>query len=311
MDIRIRSVLLPLVLLVGACQSADDDAALDGADTAADATADTTAGVDALRASYVEHYNMGHADMVADMYAEDAVALMADGSVLLGREEIAAWLAEQMAAGSPEVTLEQIDEMAFGDTVITIGHWSVTATPAEGAEPVMRGGHYMAAHTPSADRWEVGGVITNYDAQQSAEALEGTVPPEPPEEESTLGSFLEAYEAAWNAGDAEGVAALYAEDAWYAGADLPAVEGREAIQGIMEQRLRGQMDIHGVGSMDLGDGWVVDGGWFEIRGASEGDYIGSYWILTQAAEDGQRQIQWIVSNGRPESVIPSPASAGT
>jgi uncharacterized protein (TIGR02246 family) len=308
MDIRIRSLLLPLALLVGACQSADDDASLDGADaTAADAR---TAGIDALRASYVEHYNMGHADMVADMYAEDGVALMADGSVLLGREAIAAWLAEQMAGASPEVALEQIDQMAFGDSVVTIGRWSVTVTAEEGAAPVTSGGHYMAAHTPSADGWEVAGVITNYDVQQSAEALQGAWPSEPAEEESILGAFLEAYEAAWNAGDAEGLAAMYAEDAWYAGADLPAVEGRDAIQQVLEPRVRGEIDIHGVGSMDLGDGWVLDGGWFEISGAEDGDYVGSYWTLSHADDDGERLIHWLVSNGRPKSLVPSSRSAG-
>jgi len=309
MDIRQRWLLLPLALLLGACQAADDEAATDGAVAdGADAAAEVTGGIDALRTSYVEHYNMGHPDMVADMYTEDAFGLMADGSVLSGREAIAGALAEQMAA-SPRLALDQLDQMVFGDTVITIGTWSVTVTPDEGADPVTRGGHYMASHLRGDDGWKVSGVITNYDVQQSAEALQGTVPPEPPEEESTLGSFLEAYEAAWNAGDAEGVAALYAEDAWYAGADLPAVEGREAIQGVMEQRLRGQIDIHGVGSWDLGDGWVLDGGWFEILDATEGDYVGTYWILTRGAEEGQRRVQWLVSNGRPESVIPT--SSGT
>ncbi|MFW6088193.1 MAG: YybH family protein [Gemmatimonadota bacterium] len=304
MDTRIRSLLVPLALLSGACQ-ASDDAASDAGDATADAT--PTADIDALRASYVEHYNMGHPDMVADMYAEDAIALMADGGVLLGREAIAAGLAEQMAEGSPELALEQIDQMAFGDTAVTIGAWSVTVTP-EGADPVTRGGHYMVGHVRGDEGWQISGVITNHDAQQSAEVLQGTVPPEPPEEESILGSFLEAYEAAWNAGDAEAVAGLYAEDAWYAGADLPAVEGREAIRQIMEQRLRGEIDIHGVGSWELGDGWVLDGGWFEISGAEEGDYVGNYWILTHAAEGGERQVQWIVTNGRPESVIPAAES---
>lgn len=306
MDIRTRWLILPLVLLFGACQSADDDAAPD-----ADATASSaTAGVDALRASYVEHYNMGHPDMVAEMYAEDAVALMADGGVLEGREEIAAGLAEQMAGGSPELALEQIDEMAFGDTVITIGSWSVTATPEEGAEPVTRGGNYMAAHTPSADGWEVSGVITNYDVQQSAEALQGTVPEEAPEEASLLDTFSEAYEAAWNAGDAEGVTALYAENAWAAFGNVPAVEGHASIQQVLEQRVRGEIDIHGVGSMDLGDGWVLDGGWFEIAGAPDGDYVGAYWTLSHAEDDGERRIHWMVSNGRPASMVPSSASAG-
>lgn len=309
MDIRTRWLIVPLVLLFGACQ-ADDEATTDTAETTADTSSEPAGAVDALRTSYVEHYNMGHPDMVADMYAEDAVALMADGGVMEGREEIAAGLAEQMADGSPELALEQIDGMAFGDTVVTIGRWSVTATPEEGAEPVTRSGNYMAAHTPSADGWQVSGVITNYDVQQSAEALQGTVPADEPEEESLLDAFSEAYEAAWNAGDAEGVAGLYAEDAWAAFGNVPAVEGRASIQQVLEQRVRGEIDIHGVRSMDLGDGWMLDGGWFEITGAPDDDYVGAYWTLSRAGDDGERRIHWMVSNGRLESLVPSSASAG-
>jgi uncharacterized protein (TIGR02246 family) len=306
MDIRHRWLVLPLALLIGACQPADDETAMESVDT----TAAATTGIDALRESYVEHYNMGHAEMVADMYAEDAIGLLADGSVLSGREAIAAALAEAMAA-SPELSLAQLDQMVMGDTVVTVGSWSLTVTPEEGADPVARGGHYMAAHTLGDGGWQVAGVITNHDSPQSAEALQGAVPTERPEEESILGSFSEAYEAAWNAGDAAGVAALFAEDAWAALADLPAVEGRTAIQQVMEQRVRGEIDIHGVESRDLGDGWVLDGGWFEIRGAPDGDYIGNYWTLSRAGDDGVRLIHWAVSNGRPESVIPSPESSAS
>lgn len=300
MDIRHRWIILPVALLAGACQAADDAAPADGVDA--------TVGIDALRASYVEHYNMGHPAIVADMYAEDAVGLMADGSVLLGREAIAAGLAEQLAA-SPELALTQLDDMAFGDTVVTIGTWSVTVTPEEGAEPVTRGGHYMAAHTPGDEGWQVAGVITNYDSRQPAEALQGTRPAEPPTEESTMGALLGAYEAAWNAGDAAGLAALYAEDAWAAFADLPAVQGRAAIEQAMEQRVRGEMDLHGVNTVDLGDGWKVDGGWLQITGDGD-DFIGNYWIVTRAEGDGEPVIHWAVSNGRPASVIPSSDSSG-
>ena len=295
MDTRTRWLILPFALLIGACQPADDDAAADGAAATAD--------IDALRASYVEHYNMGHPDMVADMYAEDAVGLMADGSVLRGREAIGAGLTEQLAA-SPELALTQLDALVMGDTVITNGTWSVTVTPEEGATPVTRSGHYMAAHTRGADGWEVAGVITNYDAQQSAEALRGTTPAEPPSEESTLTGLAEAYETAWNAGDAAGVAALFAEDAWAAFANLPAVEGRAGVEQVMAQRVRGEIDVHGVATADLGEGWQVDAGWYEITGDGD-DVIGNYWLVTRAEGDGEPVIHWAVSNGRPKSVMPT------
>lgn len=299
MNIRARSLLLPLALLFGACQSADQAATEnDGTDGSADAVAE----LDALRASYEEHYDMGHADVVADMYAEDAVALLADGGVYDGREAIAAHLAEELAA-SPDLALEQLDAIvgADGEMAVTIGTWDVTVTPEEGDE-MTYGGHYMTANGRTVDGWELLGVITNFDAQQSAEMLQGTAA-EPPAESSQMGALTDAYEEAWNAGDSDAVAALYAEDAWAAFADLPAVEGREAIAELMEQRVRGTMELHGVRSESLGEGRMVHGGWYTISGGETGDYSGHYWIVTETV-DGEPKIKWVVSNGRPASVIP-------
>lgn len=300
MNIRARTLLLPLALLVGGCQSADE-AATDGDGT--DRPTDAVAQLDALRASYEEHYDMGHADVVADMYAEDAVALLADGGVHRGREAIAASLAEEMAA-SPDLALEQLDAIvgADGEMAVTIGTWDVTVTPEEGNE-MTYGGHYMTANGRTADGWELLGVITNFDAQQSAEMLQGTAG-EPPAESSQMGALVDAYEEAWNAGDPDAVAALYTEDAWAAFADLPAVEGREAIAELMQQRVVGTMELHGVRSESLGNGRMVNGGWYRISDGGAGDYVGNYWIVTETV-DGQPRIEWVVTNGRPASVIPS------
>lgn len=300
MDIRTRSLILPLVLLIGACQPADE-AATNGDET--EQAPDAAAELDALAASYEEHYDMGHADMVADMYVEDATALMADGDVLRGRQAIAADLAEDMEA-SPDLALEQLDAVvgADGQMAATIGTWDVTVTP-EGGDAMTHGGHYMTANLRTADGWKLMGVITNHDAQQSAEMLQGTAG-EPPAEESQMGGLLDAYEEAWNSGDPAAVAALYAEDAWAAFADLPAVEGREAIGDLMEQRVRGTIELHGVRSESLGEGRMIDGGWFTISGGEGGDFTGNYWIVTETV-DGEPRIKWTVSNGRPASVIPS------
>lgn len=300
MDIRTRGLLLPLALLIGACQPADE-ATTDGDEM--ERSTDAVAELDALRASYEEHYDMGHADIVADMYAEDAVALLADGGVHDGREAIAANLAQDMEA-SPDLALEQLDAIvgADGEMAVTIGTWDVTVTPDDG-DAMTYGGHYMTANARTADGWTLLGVITNFDAQQSAEMLQGTAG-EPPPEGTQMGELLAAYEEAWNAGDPGAVAALYTEDSWAAFADLPAVEGREAIADLMEQRVGGTMDLHGVRSESLGEGRMIDGGWYTISGTETGDYSGHYWVVTETV-DGEPKIKWVVSNGRPASVIPS------
>lgn len=304
MEIRTRSLILPLVLLIGACQPADE-ATTNGDDV--EQAPDAVAQLDARRASYEEHYDMGHADMVADMYLEDAVALLADGGVYDGREAIAANLTRAMAA-SPDLALEQLDAIvsADGQMAVTIGTWDVTVTP-EGGEAMTHGGHYMTANRRTDGGWMLMGVISNHDAQQSAEMLQGTMPETAPPENSQMGALLSAYEEAWNAGDPAGVAALYAEDAWAAFADLPAVQGREAITGLMEERVRGTIDIHGVRSESLGEGRMIDGGWYTISGGGAGEFNGHYWIVTETV-DGEPRIKWVVSNGRPASVTASPGA---
>jgi len=305
MNKQFRWTLLPLALLVGACQ-ADDAADSAAVAEAASALAADEAALDELRGEYASHYNMGHADVVAGYWQDDAVGLFADGTVAEGGEALLAYLQGQVAVGSPQLTLADLDRKVSGNHAVALGRWDVSMTP-EGADPVTVGGHYMSAFEKGADGWKLMGVISNHDAQQSAEMLQGMGPAEPPAEESTMGDMLRAYEAAWNAGDGAAVVDLYSDGAKAAFADLPLVEGKEALGVIMAERVAGQMELHGVRTLDLGDGWVVDGGWYLMTGLETGDFKGSYWTVSHLDDDGVRKIDWVVSNGRPTAIAPAPA----
>ena len=295
--------LIPVLLLVGACASDDESATTDDAATT-DATVEA-AWLDDLAASYETHYNAGHADMVAALYTEDAVVLAADGTVADGRAAVQAWIERQMASGSPQVDIGIVERKVFGDTALAIGEYVVTVTPAEG-EAMEIGGHWMGAWVRSPDGWRMAGLISNHDRQMSAEHLQGPVPTEPPPDESTMDELLGAYETAWNAGNADGIAELYAEDAWAAFMDLPPVRGRAAIASAMEQRIPGsRIALQGARTVDLGDGWQVDGGMFETTRTGGDASRGHYWVLTHTGEDGATRIHWALSNGRPVSVIPA------
>jgi len=304
MNKYLRWTLLPVALLIGACQAADGGADAAAEAEAAAALAADEAALDELREGYASHYNMGHADVVTDYFQDDGVGLFADGTVARGRDAILAFQQGQMAEGSPQVVLTDLHRKIFGNHALSMGRWDVSIT-AEGADPVQVGGHYMTASEKGPDAWKLMGVISNYDRQQSAEMLQGTASAEPPAEESTMGDMLRAYEAAWNAGDAAAVTELYADDAKAAFADLPLVEGKVLIGEIMADRVAGQMELHGVRTVDLGDGWTVDGGWYRMTGLETGNFVGNYWTVSHEDEDGVRKIDWVVSNGRPEAVIPS------
>lgn len=290
-----RLALLLLLVLPVACQPADRQG--DGmAEETATGGADVSQAIASLAADYERHYNLGHADQVAALYVDSAVALFADGTVARSRAEIQRYTAAQMAEGSPQVSIDVIAARSAGDTAVAIGSWSVTSTP-EGGEPMEVSGHWMGAYRNGTDGWKALGLITNYDAEQPPAAYGGAVPPEAPPENSRLGGLIEAYTSAWNAGDVAQVANLYATDAWAAFANNHPREGREAIRQLLETRVRGTIEIHGVRTVALGTGWSVDGGWYRITGGGP-TVQGNYWLVAHATDDGPPRIQWTVTNGR-------------
>jgi len=283
---------------VTAC-SALDEAANDTPDATADASIDDAAALDALRTGYAEHYNMGQADVVAANYTDDAITIMADGGVNLGRAEILANL-EAVLAGSPTVRIDRDDIHVAGDMAVARGNWGVSM-PVEGADPMTTSGHYMTYFVRVDGEWKIGAVASNYDSEQPPEAHMGAVSENADDEEDhVMDGLMTAYEEAWNAGDASAIGWLYTENAHASFASQPAVQGRAAIEAANDE-ISGTADIHAKVTIDLGDGWAVNGGWYETMG-DDGHNVGNYMLLAQATEDGGYQIHWLVSNGRPAPV---------
>jgi uncharacterized protein (TIGR02246 family) len=253
-------------LAVASCagETGDATAEMEMAEPAVeDVVSADEAALNAFAASYAEHYNMGHASMVAEMHAADAMTLLANGSVNEGMEAITASLEEAMAP-SPTLSIDVGDTMVFGDWAVARGAYGVDVTP-EGAEAISTSGHYMTVFSRQQDAWKIAFLITNYDAvpPEGFPSVEGDA--EPPVEEGTMTDLVAAYVEHFNAGHASMVAGLYAEDAVSAFSNLPLAEGRAAIEATLGERLAmgsPQLTLHDVGTLDLGDGWAVDGGWY-------------------------------------------------
>lgn len=295
MKVRNLLVLFLAVTFATAC-SAQDDTATDDAADMADASGDAEA-LDALTAGYVEHYNMGHADVVAANYVDDAVTVYADGGVNLGRAEIEAALTATMA-GSPTLRIDPDEIHLGGDKAVARGTWGISV-PIEGADAAVSSGYYMTWFVRVEGEWKIMVVASNYDSEQPPEAHMGAVSENVDDEEDDgLDGMLTAYEAGWAAGDAAAVAMLYTENAHASFASQAAVEGRAAIEARLGETIGGSLDIHSKGTMDLGDGWAVNGGWWETTG-DEGAVNGNYLLLASTADDGSNQIHWLVTNARP------------
>ena len=70
-----------------------------------------------------------------------------------------------------------------------------------------------------------------------------------------------------------------------------------------EQLAAGQpnLTVHDIFTEDLGDGWYVDIGWYEVTSPTpDGDAttVGTYLTIVETDAEGARKIRWSATNGR-------------
>lgn len=293
-----RSLVLALGALVVACAEPPAEEAMPAEE--APPSPDEVA-LQELGDYWETHYNMHHADMVASVYGEDAWSLPADGAYQQGRAAIEASLAESMAA-SPTAEITGVATRIFGDNAMSLGSYSVEATP-EGAEPMAISGSYMNIMSKVEGEWKIIGSLTNYDSERPEGWAWADPMEEMPEEGGENAALASAYADAWNAGDVSAILGMYAGDAMVSYSNGPIVQGHDALQADLEARMMpgATINIVNVGSMDFGDGFMADGGWYQIEGPDGAGVVQSGWYLNLLGtdEDGSRTIHWTITNGRP------------
>lgn len=296
-------VTLLALLSLAACgdRSADEAPAMDeGAAPAAAAAADEAA-IDALADSWQEAYNAHDAEGVAAHYGEEAGVYPADGGGFEGRDAIRGWLADDFG-NDPTIEIMPGETHVVGDMAMAMGRYAVTLSP-EGGDAMTLSGAFMNALERMDGEWQIVATISNYDAPPP-EGMAWNAPMEgdPPEEDDAFAQLVADYEAAWNAGDAAAVAALHTPDARVAYSDGPILEGRDAVQAALEERMTpgATLDIHTANSEELGDGWTGQGGWYEIMDAQGTVVQSGVWMnLVQVQDDGTPLVHWSITNARP------------
>ena len=102
-----------------------------------------------VRESYAEAYNRKDAAAVASVYADDAVVVFPDGSMLSGSEAIANQMKAE-APNWPHLVIKSDTVRVYGNTAVDIG--TATMHPKEGAEEVSR---YMVMTRRGMHGWKV------------------------------------------------------------------------------------------------------------------------------------------------------------
>lgn len=301
---RLLSLLVAGLVFAGCAEQAGEEEMPENAasEEVAAPSADEAA-IEEIRASYVQHYNLHHAPVVADLYADSSVALLADGGIQEGKAEILAWL-EGTMAGTPTLELTTIDKRVFGDYAVAIGEYSVQATPPGGAATTSAG-HYLTLFERGDAGWKIDAVITNFNAPPPADFPWAADAGEAPPEDGTMKALTDSWAQHYNLGHANVVAGLYEADARASFSDSPMLNGPAEIEATLAQRIAEmspQITIHDVYTLDLGDGYALDAGWYEMTTNVQGtaaQRTGTYVLLVHQQADGSHKILWHVSNGHP------------
>ena len=112
-------------------------------------------------ASYTEHYNMGHASVVAEHWAEDAVAMFAEQPVRSGRAEIEAMIEEFMTTFSPQLTfLDGATDMIGDGVAVNRGTFSVEST-VDGQTMTRSGTYLLVARQEDDGTWKIQWGLSN------------------------------------------------------------------------------------------------------------------------------------------------------
>ncbi len=111
----------------------------------------TTAGpLAGLADYYATHLNLGHGDMVADLYADDAVYMSAGYPAVSGGNAVRTAINDRVAASSPQLTVRTTEERALGGGWhASRGSYQLSAT-VEG-QAMTQNGRYVIIAQEAAD----------------------------------------------------------------------------------------------------------------------------------------------------------------
>ena len=290
--------LLPALLLACGEPPAEEPAEAPAAEAA---MASDEEAITALGDQWESQYNQQNAEMVAAMYTDSSWVMPAGGGMFMGRPAVQGWLTASMET-SPTIEVTPHETLVSGDYAVGLGSYAISVTP-EGAEPMGYSGSYLNALERIDGEWKIVGTVSNFDAPPPEDwewdpAPEGEMPPDNPR----FPDLNEAYETAFNAGDAAAIAALHTDDAKVAFADGPLLEGSAAVQESLAARMTegATLDVHEAGSQDLGNGWVGAGGSYEIIGPDGTVAQSGFWMnVLRVQDDGTARIAWALTNARP------------
>ena len=230
-------------------------------------------------AAWTAAFNAGDPAALAVLYAENARSLPPGGAPIVGRGAIEAYWREDLGEGGVATTLTPVDVLAEGDLLHVEGTYQVKGK--DGGE--LAAGQYQQLWARGDDRWEVRREMWRIDP-----ALHRDV--------AIAEELTSAWTAAYNAGDAKAVGALYAQDAAISSVQDGTFSGRMAIDGFWMRDLAGGKASSALTLTDVymaGEMLHVEGDYTVTEGTTktEGRYI-QLWMRADEGWRIHREMWW-------------------
>ncbi len=157
---RIISVLISSAIFFVACAPGTEP----GEPSAEEAVTTVAADIDAINAmmEIVEiAYKGGDPAAAIALYADDAVVMIPNQPVIIGKEAIGQAIEAALASSAYLLSLTSEEVQVVGDWAFARGSFSITITPTEG-DPVQDEGKFLNLYQRQADNsWKVARHIRN------------------------------------------------------------------------------------------------------------------------------------------------------
>jgi ketosteroid isomerase-like protein len=166
-------------------------------------------------AAWVAAFNAGDPAALAALYAENARSLPPGGPPVTGRSQIESYWRDDLGDGGVTTALTPVDAVTQGDLVHVEGTYQVKGK--DGTE--LASGQYQQLWERAGGRWQVEREMWRIDpaVQRQTEIAE---------------RLTSSWTAAYNAGDAQALVALYADDAALSTVQEGTVNGKPAIEAF-------------------------------------------------------------------------------
>ena len=306
---RFRSTIpLALGLLIAACAPEAEQSAEEATETTTQEYESPAAAIATLAANYEEHYNLGHASAVADLYTDDAIIQGSASEVLTGREAIAVYVEEFTTTMSPTLSINPIEQLMVGDWVLDRGSYTNTVAP-EGGEAVTLTGNYMSLSQQTPDGLKLHRLTVNFDGPPPMPIPAPEMMEFEPVTDGPVAEFLASYAEHYNMGHASVVAEMWAEDGVSMFAERPLTSGRANIEALLAgviDEMSPTLTIMDAETINIGEGVVLDRGSFKVEGTKDGQAVtrtGTYMVVIRQADDGSWNIGWGISNFAPMAAM--------